>query len=56
MKDGRRIVDQSRSIQAVEPRTSIAVATSAPVCRKTRTYLNKGGIALMDLDELSLPG
>ena len=56
MKDGRRIVDQSRSIQAVEPRISIAVATSAPVCRKTRTYLNKKGIALMDLDELSLPG
>ncbi len=56
MKDGRRIVDQSRSIQAVEPRISIAVAASAPVCRKTRTYLNKRGIALMDLDELSLPG
>ncbi len=56
MKDGRRIADQSRSIQAVEPRISIAVATSAAVCRKTRTYLNKRGIALMDLDELSLPG
>ena len=56
MKDGRRIADQSRSIQAVEPRISIAVAASAPVCRKTRTYLNKRGIALMDLDELSLPG
>ena len=56
MKDGRRIADQSRSIRAVEPRISIAVAASAPVCSKTRAYLNKTGIALMNLDELNLPG
>jgi len=56
MKDGRRIADQSRSIQAVEPRISIAVAASAPVCSKTRAYLNKRGIALMNLDELNPPG
>ena len=56
MKDGRRIADQSRSIQAVEPRISIAIATSAPVCSKTRAYLNKRGIALMNLDELNHPG
>ena len=56
MKDGRRIADQSRSIRAVEPRISIAVAASAPVCSKTRAYLNKRGIALMNLDELNLSG
>ena len=55
MKDGQRIADQSRFIQAVEPRISIAVATSAPVCSKTRAYLNKKGVALLDLDELNRP-
>ncbi len=56
MKDGRRIEGQSRSIQAVEPRISITVAASAPVCSKTRAYLNKRGIALINLDELNPPG
>ena len=55
MKDGYRIIDQFLSIQNIEPGVSVSVFTSAPVCSKTRAYLNKKGIELMDLDELILP-
>tara|TARA_B100001123_G_C15336264_1_gene1032935 strand:- start:3091 stop:3441 length:351 start_codon:yes stop_codon:yes gene_type:complete len=55
MKDGHRIIDQFQSIQNIEPGVSVSVFTSAPVCSKTRSYLNKNGIELMDLDELILP-
>ena len=55
MKDGHRIIDQFQSIQNIEPGVSVSAFTSAPVCSKTRAYLNKNGIELMDLDELILP-
>ena len=55
MKDGRRISDQSQSIQALEPEVSVSYSTSAPVCSKTKAYLNKRGVMLIDLDDLNLP-
>ncbi len=45
MKDGIRIVDQARQIQLQEQKT-ISVKTSAPVCSKTKQYLQKKGIAV----------
>ena len=59
MRNGRVRAEAKRgqfqSIQNIEPGVSVSVFTSAPVCSKTRAYLNKKGIELMDLDELILP-
>tara|TARA_B100000470_G_scaffold90373_1_gene69663 strand:- start:586 stop:858 length:273 start_codon:yes stop_codon:yes gene_type:complete len=43
MKDGIKIVDQARQIQLQEQKT-ISVKTNAPVCSKTKQYLQKKGI------------
>jgi len=45
MKDGIRIVNQARQIRRQEQKT-ISVKTSAPVCSKTKQYLQKKGIAV----------
>ncbi|SVC74923.1 uncharacterized protein METZ01_LOCUS327777 [marine metagenome] len=43
MKDGIKIVDQVRKIRLQEKKT-IGVKTNAPVCSKTKQYLQKKGI------------
>ncbi|MBH09876.1 MAG: hypothetical protein CMG74_05865 [Candidatus Marinimicrobia bacterium] len=55
MKDGFRIVEQCKSIWSLEPGISVSVFTSAPVCSKTNSYLNKKSVTIMDLNELMLP-
>jgi len=45
MKDGRKILDRVRKIQLQENKT-IRVRTNAPVCRKTKQYLQKNGIEI----------
>ena len=45
MKDGIKILDQVRQIQLQEQKT-ISVKTSAPVCSKTKQYLQKNGIEI----------
>ncbi len=43
MKDGIKIVAQARKIRLQEKKT-IGVKTNAPVCSKTKQYLQKKGI------------
>ena len=45
MKDGRKILDRARKIQLQENKT-IRVRTNAPVCRKTKQYLQNNGIEI----------
>ena len=45
MKDGIKIVGQARKIQRQEQKT-IGVKTNAPVCIKTKQYLQKKGIEI----------
>ena len=45
MKDGIKIVGQARKIQRQEQKT-IGVKTNAPVCNKTKQYLQKKGIEI----------
>ena len=45
MKDGRKILDRARKIQLQENKT-IRVRTNAPVCSKTKKYLQKNVIEL----------
>ena len=43
MKDGRKILENARKIQQKQNKT-ISVRTGAPVCGKTKQYLQKKGI------------
>ena len=45
MKDGRKVLDRARKIQLQENKT-IRVRTNAPVCRKTKKYLQKNVIEI----------
>jgi len=55
MKDGLNILEKSRSIWAVDSNISISVATPAPICSKTREYLNNKKITFFDFASLNLP-
>ena len=47
MKDGIKIMDQARKIRLQE-KTTIGVKTNAPVCSKTKQYLQKKGIEVRE--------
>jgi hypothetical protein len=54
MKDGYRISEQAKSILSVEPGIRIRVATSAPVCTKTKKYLRQADIEVQELSSLNI--
>ncbi len=49
MKDGHRILEQVQKLRSVHAEAIISVLTSAPVCSKTRTFLNDRSISIRDL-------
>ena len=51
MKDGFRIQKQSDAILTVYPGASVSIITNAPVCSKTRVFLEKQGITVYALDQ-----
>ena len=46
MKDGYRILEIAEKIKQVENKRKVKVLSSAPVCSKTRDFLNKKGLSL----------
>jgi len=54
MKDGYRISEQAKSIWSVEPGIRIRVATSAPMCMKTKEYLRQVNIEALELNSLNI--
>jgi hypothetical protein len=54
MKDGYRISEQAKSIWSVEPGIRIRVATSAPMCTKTKEYLRQVNIETLELNALNI--
>ena len=54
MKDGYRISEKAKSILSVEPGIRIKVATSAPVCTKTKKYLRQVDIEVQELSSLNI--
>jgi hypothetical protein len=48
MKDGIKISEQILKIKNKKPRASFYLKTSAPVCSKTKTYLNERKIIILD--------
>ena len=49
MADGRKIVEKVEKIQKARPKITVALKTSAPVCGKTVTLLQNGGITIHSL-------
>ena len=54
MKDGYRISGQAKSILSMDPDVRIRVATSAPVCSKTKEFLLRADIETVDLKSLNI--
>jgi len=54
MKDGYRISKQAKSIWSMEPGVRIRVATSAPICTKTKEHLRQVNIEVLELSELNI--
>ncbi len=46
MKDGLRIIDIAEKIKSKEKYTGFYLKTSAPVCSKTKLYLNQRNILI----------
>tara|TARA_B100001996_G_C18664645_1_gene594428 strand:- start:1552 stop:1812 length:261 start_codon:yes stop_codon:yes gene_type:complete len=49
MKDGNRILDIIQKIKTIEKDKKTLVLTSAPVCSKTRQFLNKNKVEIQKL-------
>jgi len=49
MKDGNRILDIIQKIKTIEKDKNTLVLTSAPVCSKTRQFLNKNKVEIQKL-------
>lgn len=46
MKDGEKIIEKAKAIQKVKNRP-VYLQTAAPVCRKTKTHLEKHDVLIM---------
>ena len=51
MKDGNQILEQVNLIKHKEPKLKISLATNAPVCSKTTTFLLDNGIDILSLEK-----
>ena len=49
MKDGVRIFNQTQKIKEKRPGARFFLKTSAPVCSKTKKYLNQRKIEIFDI-------
>ena len=54
MKDGYRISEQAKSIWFVDPGIRVRVATSAPMCTKTKECLRQVNIEVLELNSLNI--
>ena len=54
MKDGYRISEQAKSILSTDTDVRIRVATSAPVCSKTKEFLLRADVETVDLKSLNI--
>ena len=46
MKDGRRLLDQVRQIKKFSKKP-VSIFTTAPVCSKTKGFLNNNGVEII---------
>lgn len=46
MADGRKILEKIQKISAQLPDAQVVLQTSAPICSKTKAFLQENGVAL----------
>ncbi len=49
MKDGRLILSLAESVLALNPSYKVELSTNAPMCSKTKKFLEENGIAVTGL-------
>ena len=54
MKDGYKISEQAKSIWSVDPGICVRVATSAPMCTKTKESLRQVNVEVLELNSLNI--
>jgi len=54
MKDGYRISEQAKTIWSVDSGIRVRVATSAPMCTKTKECLRQVNIEVLELNSLNI--
>ncbi len=47
MADGKKILEKSSKIETVQPQLKIALKITAPICSKTRIFLENQGIRVI---------
>jgi len=47
MADGKKILEKARKIQIIRPSYVVALETTAPLCSKTKRFLEEEGIGLI---------
>ncbi len=47
MTDGRKILEKANRIKEVAPSTTIILKTTAPVCSKTKSFLEDAGVQVL---------
>ncbi len=47
MADGLKILEKAKKIKKVQPDVTVVLKTTAPVCSKTRTFLETSGIQVV---------
>lgn len=47
MSDGRKILEKTKKINDALPGTAVVLKTTAPVCSKTKAFLEKAGIQVL---------
>ena len=50
MKDGYMLLEIAEKIKTVDPNTEIQLITTAPICSKTKAFLEKNGILTKKVD------
>ena len=47
MTDGRKIAEKAQKIKTVKPEITVVLKTTAPICSKTKTFLEDAGIQVL---------
>ncbi|THB79369.1 MAG: hypothetical protein D6B25_01680 [Desulfobulbaceae bacterium] len=48
MADGHKIVEKAEKIRREKPITKVALKSSAPICSKTKVFLEEAGIKILE--------
>ncbi len=47
LADGKKVLEKLRKIKNAEPQMNVALKTTAPICSKTKAFLDREGIQVI---------